>query len=558
MNKNSIRLDAYKKLYPYLKYYRFDLIAIIIIKLIISAISIINIYFYKILVDDVIIKSNVKNLFYLIIGYITLFVLETVCLAFLTRQNQKVFNKLKLNIRNKIFKEISNMKIHEMQDCNIADLKMNVCDDIEILDTLINSHFLDYMICFLKIFVYFVILLKLNVLLTILVSLSIPLFFLITKRLQKEVNKVADKARDTHAEYNSWLHGSLSGWKDIQTTNFYENEEKKFASFWTRTIQISNLQFVNWFCGRSITLIKDFLIINILLYFVGGILIINGYFTIGNMLIYINYFQTFFNTVNEINNLNLSINEIAPIFNRIYKLMKNEKKIAMKLPDVSSYNFNMNQVNFHYRENLGNVLQDINLNIQNNEKIFIKGKSGHGKSTLVKLLLNFYQPQTGSITLNGINIDSINPIDYHKFISASLQDNFLFNMSIMDNILLANSTAKKEEVIKACKLAQIHDYIETLPNSYDTVIIENGENLSGGQKQRLFIARIILRNPEIIILDEATIALDIKTEKLIFDLIGSEFLSKTVIVVSHNEDNISYANRVIMVDEHRIVKDILL
>lgn len=559
MQIKSIRLKIIKQLFPIIKPYKFDIICLFIYKILLTITAVINTYLFKILIDDIIVKSN-KSIFpYLLIVYSLLFISETIILAFQLKMSNRLFSKMKLSLRKKIFRRFFNFDMSNFQKLNIADLKMNIYDDLEVIHPIINSHILDYYICFIKVGIYFVILLRLNIILTICISLSIPIFFLITKKLKKIIEKVSEESRTLNAEYDGWLQNSLSGWKEIQTLNFYGCEEKKLVTFWEKLIKVSNKQFFIWFCNRAITLTKDFLIINVLLYFIGGILIINGYFTIGNMLIYISYFQTFFEGINEINSLNMSIHEVAPIFERIKNILNRENKPNSNFCSLNGkYEIQFKNIDFCYKQELGNILENINITLGNNENILIVGKSGEGKSTLIKLLLNFIQPQSGVIVLNECNINSIPSNQYYKIINASLQDNFLFEMSIFENLLIANGNATKEEVINACKLAMIHEEIKKLPNGYDTLITGNGENLSGGQKQRLYLARIILRDPQIIILDEATTALDIKTEKNIFESIKNSFALKTIIIISHNEDHKRYADRLILLENHKIIKNELI
>ena len=203
-----------------------------------------------------------------------------------------------------------------------------------------------------------------------------------------------------------------------------------------------------------------------------------------------------------------------------------------------------------YPKNQQEVLKGVSLLISHNEHIVIVGRSGCGKSTLIKLILGMYEPTKGRILFDGTNIQEIT---VNQKIGVIMQEPFMFNLSIKENLKFAKRTASENEMDAACKMANIYDFIQNLPDRYETVIGERGVKLSGGQKQRLAIARTLLYDPEIVVFDEATSSLDSENEKAIVSTIKHLTKGKTVITIAHRLSSILDANRVAVMDEGEIV-----
>jgi ATP-binding cassette subfamily B protein len=200
------------------------------------------------------------------------------------------------------------------------------------------------------------------------------------------------------------------------------------------------------------------------------------------------------------------------------------------------------------------VLRDINLAIRPGEMIGIVGRSGAGKSTMINLLMRLYDPNRGRIIINGTDIRDMSPEHLHENIGVVFQDTFLFAGSIYDNIAYAKPGATIEEVIAAAKAANAHDFIMRTADGYNTIIGENGHSISGGERQRLAIARAIIKNPSILILDEATSSLDVETESVIQDSLSRIVRGRTTIAIAHRLSTLRSAHRLIVLDEGRIAE----
>jgi len=227
-------------------------------------------------------------------------------------------------------------------------------------------------------------------------------------------------------------------------------------------------------------------------------------------------------------------------------------EVAKNPKNISSFDIKFKNVSFKYDNVNKYALKDINFKVKQGSVTALVGKSGAGKSTIAKLIPRFWDTTKGSISIGKINIKELSTETLMNTVSFVFQDTFLFNDTIYNNIKIANNQATKDDIINACKKAQIHDFIETLPNKYDTLASERGANFSGGQKQRITIARAILRDAPIIVLDEATAFADFQNEEKIIKALANLSINKTVIMIAHRLSTIKNADQIIVFDEGKI------
>ena len=260
---------------------------------------------------------------------------------------------------------------------------------------------------------------------------------------------------------------------------------------------------------------------------------------------------------NVIRNFSVSYSITRYLFLSVAKISDtlNYPTISYKDEDFnfSSYDISFEDVDFSYTEDR-KVLKDINFTAKNNEITALVGKSGSGKSTIMSLIARFWDTTKGSIKIGGKDIKEVNPDSLLKNISMVFQDVYLINDTIYENIRIGNLNASKEEIMNAAKIANCHDFISKLPKGYDTYIGEEGSTLSGGEKQRISIARALLKNSPIILLDEATASLDADSEHEIKMAINELIKDKTVIIIAHRLNTIKDANKIIVMDDGKIIE----
>jgi ATP-binding cassette subfamily B protein/subfamily B ATP-binding cassette protein MsbA len=437
---------------------------------------------------------------------------------------------------------------------DIGETKNCIANDSARIVEFVQKQIVENTISVVTIIVNGVILLYLNYTLALISLLMVPLSFFITSLLSKKQREASEKYRMLYAKYESWLYRCLSCWKDIKTMVLGAMVVKEFNQYWNEIRSAFIQKMLVGFGNSTLHSFKDFFITKMNLYFIGGILILKGHFTIGLLITFINYYDVFFNAIQNVNNIRLEMQESIPSLQRVSQMLnitnENENKIGIE--NINKIEFK--DICFGY-DSSSNLLEKINFTVENNGYIAIVGESGCGKSTLFKLLLAVEHYDEGEILISGVPLTQISLDSLYEKISVVTQEITLFNMSILDNIVLNNTDVDMEKVVRLCKEVGIHDDIISLPEQYDTLIGEKGVLLSGGQKQKLAIVRAVLRDNDIIILDEPTSAMDGQSEEMVNALLKKISKEKIVISIAHRLSAVFSADRVLVIQNGRIVGD---
>ena len=300
-----------------------------------------------------------------------------------------------------------------------------------------------------------------------------------------------------------------------------------------------------------------YFVLQFIILFTCGKLFIAGTLTFSLFSIIENYLWRIDEVVESLSDFGVSFNKVSVSLKRIDEILNNklyqDENFGNINLDIVEGNIEFKDVKFKYKNDEDYTLKGLNLKLDTNKKVAIVGKSGNGKSTLFNLLLRYFNTTDGEITLDGVNIEDLTEECLRKNISIIRQSPFLFNLSILDNFKLVKNDVSLDEVRKVCKKAYIDNYVMSLPNGYETIIGEGGENLSGGQKQRLAIARTLLLNTKIILFDEATSALDNESQKYIKKTIDNLVKDHTIIIVAHRLSTIIDADEINVIDKGKLV-----
>lgn len=554
----SVRKNILGRLSVFMRPHRVSLISLGLLRFILLLLGLASPFLFKILIDDVMINKQVGTLAWVCVGYVTIYVLETVVIFIRAQISNRAFGKILFDLRRRIFNNYLNIPLTSYQKYNSGDLKNRIDKDVDIFEKFFNQQLIEYIFNWLVVIVVGIILLVLNWKLALFGLLMVPLSFKMTKWLGKGVRQTSEAHRNLWGKYESWLRKSIQGWKEVKALTIEKNEARIFTNYWHR---LSKLFFLKqlYTCGNATFIsFKNFFVTRMNLYFLGGFLIINGELTIGALLVFMRYYDQFFASIGSINHLNLQLGGDIPAMDRVLEvatIQTTAKSSNKRRSDAFKGQIEFNNVNFKYENANNYALQDISLSIKPRERIAIVGRSGSGKSSFVKVLSGLYKPQSGNIKIDGVELDQINPALLHRMVGFVMQDSVLFNMTIKENLLLAKPSATGEEIEMVCKLAFIDEFIDGLPDKYNTNIGEKGTTLSGGQKQRLAIARVLLLNPKIVIFDEATSSLDHESESKIHQAIERISIDKTVIIIAHRLSSIYATDRVIVINQGKIVGD---
>ena len=397
---------------------------------------------------------------------------------------------------------------------------------------------------------------SINLYLTLIIFICVPILVSISLMLRKRMRDAFAESRKEVAVINSTLENSISG---IRVTKAFTNSEKELEKF-----QVGNNGFVkarrkaykamSQF-SSSTGFVTDMM--NVVLLLAGGFFVYKKYINFADLTAFMLCVNLFIGPVNTLIGFMEQYQNGQTGFKRFYDIITTEvekdDEDAVELNNVKG-EIKFNNVTFRYNEKK-EILHNLSINIESGEKLALVGPSGGGKTTICHLIPNFYSIESGEIIIDGIPINKIKRESLRKNIGIVQQDVFLFNGTIRENILYGNLDATEEEIIEAAKKANIHDYVMTLPDGYETNVGERGVKLSGGQKQRLSIARVFLKNPKILILDEATSALDNTTEILIQSALEKLCEGRTTIVVAHRLSTIRNADKIAVIGQGEVKEE---
>lgn len=389
----------------------------------------------------------------------------------------------------------------------------------------------------------------------------VPLFVLPTKRVGKTRWSLALKSQEKNDEINQILNETLSV-SGQMLVKLFTNEKMEYEKYQKANREMTRLNIRESMAGRWFRVaMNTFTSMGpMLIYLVGGFLMIqmgNTSLTVGDITVMVSLLSRMYQPVNSLLNIQVDVIRSMALFTRIFEYFDmpvevENRPYAVAPPSVKG-DLGFCHVGFYYDSGQP-VLQDLNFRIEAGHSVAIVGPSGAGKSTMIHLIPRLYDVTEGRITLDGRDIRGIDLEVLRKNIGVVTQDTYLFNGTIRENLLYANAQATQEQIVEACRQANIHDFIAGLPQGYDTLVGNRGIKLSGGEKQRVSIARVILKNPRLLILDEATSALDSISESLIQDAIDPLLKGRTSLVIAHRLSTIMAADEILVVDQGRIVQ----
>ncbi|MDO5444034.1 MAG: ABC transporter ATP-binding protein [Eubacteriales bacterium] len=394
-----------------------------------------------------------------------------------------------------------------------------------------------------------------NIWLTLIVFSCVPLLLIVMLRIKKRVEEAYARSREAIAGINAAIESSISGIRVTKAFNNSAIEEEKFDGYNREFVEANDEKYraMAEYHSSSVFITDIF---NVVVLIAGGLFLYDGKISFADYSAFIVSVNLFINPITTLINFMEQYQSGVSGFKRFLEIMDVEPEAdKAEAVDVERFEGHVEFRNVSYGYDEGkDVLKHIDMDIKPGETYALVGPSGGGKTTVCHLIPHFYNVESGSILIDGKNISEITMESLRRNIGIVQQDIFLFNSSVRDNILYGRPDASDEEVIEAAKKANIHEYIMSMPEGYDTVIGERGIKLSGGQKQRLCIARVFLKNPPILILDEATSALDNATEIYIQQALDELSKGRTTLVVAHRLSTIRNADRIAVINKGRIIE----
>ena len=484
-----------------------------------------------------------------------LYVIRMMLNYFIQYQGHTIGVKMQARMRSDLFNHLQRLPYKFYDDNETGKLMTRMTSDLWEVSELAHHGPENVLISSISIITSFVYLATINIWLTLIIFACVPFLVIASLALRKRMRNAFTESRQAVGEINGALESSISG---IRVTKAYTNAEEESKKF-----ELGNRFFVKareksykamGIFHSATTFITD--VFNVIVLIAGGLFLYSGTIQLGDYTAFIVSVNLFIGPVNTLIGFMEQYQNGATGFRRFIEILDTppERDSEGATPiDTVRGNIRFENVSYGY-ENDKDVLRSLSLEVGEGEMLALVGPSGGGKTTICHLIPHFYDVEKGSIFIDGREIHTITMDSLRKSIGIVQQDVYLFNASIRENILYGKPDATEEEVIASAKRANIHDYVMSLENGYDTVIGERGVKLSGGQKQRLSIARVFLKDPPILILDEATSALDNATEFLIQKSLDELCKGRTTIVVAHRLSTIKNAHKIAVVDDGGIVE----
>lgn len=457
--------------------------------------------------------------------------------------------KIEHDMRNEIFSHYQKLSFAFYDNQKIGQLLSRVTSDLFDISELLHHGPEDVVISIIKFVGSFIILCRINLTLTLVTFAFLPVIILYAVYFNKRMKRAFKANRARIADINSQIEDSLSGIRAVKSFSNEEIEMKKFRA--------GNEQFVEskrrsyWYMGWYHSGLGALTTLVTIVVLVAGACLITGRgMDVSDLVTFLLYINNFTEPIKKLINFTEQFQNGYSGYERFLEILAIEPDIkdapdAVSVSDVKG-DIQFDNVSFRYEENQDTVLSHIDLHVNAGDYLAIVGSSGGGKTTLCSLIPRFYDVDSGRILLDGTDIRKIKLEDLRKQIGIVQQDVYLFAENVMENIRYGRPDATDEEVIRAAKLANAHEFIEQLPDGYLTDIGQRGVKLSGGQKQRLSIARVFLKNPAILIFDEATSALDNESEKIVQQSMEALAKGRTTFVIAHRLSTIRNAKKILV------------
>lgn len=500
-------------------------------------------------------SKDYNKIIIFIIFLLSLYVLQAVFNFFQLYLFSFLNENIIYDMKNKVYTKIINLPVSDFDKMGSGTFMSRLHEDTAAITNIITGQLLNTIIDVLKVISIGILVFAISPYLAMITLISFPITYILfskTGNVLKEKNKQNKKFYDN---YYGYVQESIGGIREIKSLGIKDRRIKSFSEL-SHKMKVLNINMgaIGGF-STSLSLIINFLA-QIVIYSVGAYLIYRGLLKMEYFIAFTSYSQQFSNALTNITKMNSNIQQTLVSLERILGLIDNldysQEEFGSMNKDEIHGNLAFNNIFFNYYDKV-KVLENISFNMKANKKYAFIGLSGSGKTTIFNLIMRFYDPLSGNITIDDINIKEFSEESLRKHISIVRQEPLLFNISVKENLLLANQDVSVENIENACRTANIHEFIIGLPKGYDTIISEGGYNFSGGQKQRIAIARAILKGSKIILFDEATSSLDNDSEYKIKQTIDKLSLNHTVIIIAHRLLNIIDADEIFIIDHGKIV-----
>ena len=549
-------VKLFSKLLVFVKPYNYTFYGVMFTAILISLLSTLTPYLLKVVVDDYILIKNYEGMQSIILLMMLVLLFEVIFMYLFTFYANWLGQKVIKDLRVNVFEKIVKFKMSFFDKNAVGRLVTRTVNDIETIASIFSQGLFTIIADILKMITVLIVMTVISPELTLVVISIFPVLIFATRVFQKTMKTAFEKVRREVANLNSFVQERISGVKIVQIFNREKVEIDKFNQInikhrdaWLRTVWINSIFF-------PIAEISTSICIGLLVWY-GGFNNLNGEnISLGTLFLFISMSGLLFRPLRQIADRFNTLQMGMVSTERIFNILDDDQQIKDKgeLEDSSFKGLiEFKNVNFSYVDNQ-QVLNNISFKINPGESFAIVGPTGSGKTTITNLITKFYEINTGNILIDGKDIDDYTLETVRNKIGIILQDVFLFADTIFNNITLFNKDITLEDVENAAKELEIHDFISSLPGGYNFNVSERGTTLSAGQKQLIAFLRVLVNNPDILILDEATSSIDSYSEDLIKNATKKITKDKTSIIIAHRLSTIESANKIIYMENGKILE----
>ena len=556
MNKKKVvNINVFRDL---IKFYKIEykklymLMFVVLISGILQAVVPLSI---KLLTDDFITKQNLKGFIFAGIGFFSLVIISTLAIYSFYVFGGKLEYQVSKEIRKSVFEKIEKFSVTNIKKYETGELISRLTSDVQKLSEVFSWGVIDACHSIIVLLISIIIMLYLSYTLTLMLFLILPAIYIVTLIFQKNILKFQRKVRDYNSKIIRSYTESLSYIKTIKSLGIEDKKKKEFKVF-NEKYRKYNL--------RSILISAIFVPAVMFVASIGvgfafnfsSISVMKNVMTYGAFLSFLTYSFQIFEPFKMLAQIFTDLKSAQASAERVFQILYEEDEIIENQKSDLNFegNIKFENVSFHYFDDDKLILKDFNFEIKKGESVAFIGSTGSGKSTIVNLICKFYNPTSGDIYLDGINYKNIDKTSLYNNLGYVLQQPQLFSISIKDNIKFGNEDASDDEILEVCSLLGIDDFVFKLPDGIYTVIGENGYNISNGQKQLISFARALIKNPKLLILDEATSSIDTETEKIIQNKMKDILEGKTSIIVAHRLSTIKHCDKIVLIENGNILE----
>ena len=459
------------------------------------------------------------------------------------------------DLRNAVQNKIRQLPVRYFDTHQYGDVLSRITNDIDAVSNALQQSFTSVVSGVLTILFAMFMMFRLNAMMACVAIMIIPLSLLITQYIVRHSQRRFKDQQDALGTLNGAITELYTGYNEILLFNKQQDSIENFRKLNDNLRDNAfKAQFVSSTIGPLNALVTYLTIGTVAV--IGTTKILQGDLSVGNLQAFVRYIWQINDPLSQISNLSSQIQSAFAGVGRVLEILAEEEEVAEKNPperleDVKG-NVSFEHVRFGYGED--DLMKDLNVEVKSGQMVAIVGPTGAGKTTLINLLLRFYDVKGGSIRIDGVDIRDMKRGELRSLFGMVLQDTWLFSGSIYDNIRYGRLDARKDEIIEAAKMANVHHFIRTLPDGYHSVINEEANNISQGEKQLLTIARAILKDPQILILDEATSSVDTRLEKMLQDAMKNVMQGRTSFVIAHRLSTIRSADLILVINDGDIVE----